>query len=857
MDNDPDRLVNTAQQQLHRPNIPSAAALQNRPRPLSLSTNPFLAGAAREAALASPATDSPSPAYDPFRDSLSPPYPAQPPLGTTAAPALGITGLGGVRELARTFDELSVPPAGPAVATPLVQKSGRDLQGTPAVPPTPSAAAFPASPAGANFPGWVSFEAPQPGTAVSPTVPAASLTIPPSSMPQSATAPSPAPSSSSSPWITPTSAVGSPKPPISPNPKPANLAASSLRKAPSISVASLHLINAASHNSLNSSAENSAGSLLTSSSNDAASSPKGSPRRPPRPVPSPRGPTSGTQDWSPPSSLNSPRRLSRSFDGGLNDRRSSALNPPNPFADEFDISRSHHSSEEDLEDSDSEMSRLAAGLGRSKALGHSASLPSLLKDKSGSATLSTGSGKVAPALPARPPKPPQVVAQPPQLPDRPAAFGSLSRAPGPSTAFDSLSRAPGPGTVYESLSHAASSSDPRASTTSEHPVSHVGTPTGVRKPPLPPRPSSPPPDVTPDSSRSMTMPVTDPSPTTAPPLPSRPNMRQYQEISDIPPLDPAPRDRFLTLRPEKVYNPDPIYVNRRPPLAEGLPNSDVLHKGGVRCFAVSGYYCCTGQQNIRIYYIPSAENMRTISVGESKIHAIAFVPTHYMEDEGHHIWVSLDRGELICADIRTGEIVDRRSAHTGTVTHILRYRGQIWTLDENGGLKIWGEDDRWVVSLSQRPRAMRVSARQTAAHIVNDRLWTAAGRTIEVRTPADDSAAPLVHREEVPTAGAITCIASDRDGNNVFTGHEDGKILVWDGSTYRRLRTVAAAVYRITSLLGIGDRHLWAGTSVGKIHVFDLKQCESWGCAKEFGAYHNSALVGEAAGRECVGEGRD
>jgi hypothetical protein len=73
-------------------------------------------------------------------------------------------------------------------------------------------------------------------------------------------------------------------------------------------------------------------------------------------------------------------------------------------------------------------------------------------------------------------------------------------------------------------------------------------------------------------------------------------------------------------------------VNRRPPDAEGIANWDILHKGTVKCVAMSGYYFCTaGQQNLRVYYIPSGDNIRSIPLGENKVSAIAFVPARHIE----------------------------------------------------------------------------------------------------------------------------------------------------------------------------------------------------------------------------------
>ncbi|KAJ3020745.1 hypothetical protein HKX48_000275 [Thoreauomyces humboldtii] len=346
-----------------------------------------------------------------------------------------------------------------------------------------------------------------------------------------------------------------------------------------------------------------------------------------------------------------------------------------------------------------------------------------------------------------------------------------------------------------------------------------------------------------------------------PELPARPLARAVEEAlleyaashgqvssaSLNPPLDGAPEDRFAGLRREKLYSPDNVSTNRRLPVAEGLPNVDLYLKHSARCFAVSGFYACTGGEKIRVWYIPSGDNIRTTSVGEAKIYAMAFVPTHYVEDEGRYLWVSLDKGEIIELDITTGEIVDRKTVHSSIVTHIIRHHGSMWTLDEAGGLKIWSEDvDRKRVTLQQRPRGTRVGVKQTVAYPINGFLWVAAGKIIEVYHPTEESSSCFQQRFDLSITvgvGNISCFASTRMGDTVFSGHDDGKILVWDAVTLVKKRIVNAGMYPVTGLLGVGEKYLWAGHSTGKIHIYDVEHIDGEWCAvKEFQAYHSASV---------------
>ncbi|TPX70252.1 hypothetical protein SpCBS45565_g01896 [Spizellomyces sp. 'palustris'] len=377
--------------------------------------------------------------------------------------------------------------------------------------------------------------------------------------------------------------------------------------------------------------------------------------------------------------------------------------------------------------------------------------------------------------------------------------------------------------------------------------------TSPQKPPLPPRPVSPM-----DRQATVRRAVSPNAATvfnSAPPLPARPVARAVEEALEAYVASASPAnmealsvtdDRFAALRGrEKLYSPDTVHTNRRPPVAEGLPNSDLYLKSPARCFALSGYYACTGSEKIRVWYIPSGENMRTVSIGESKMYAMAFAPTYYMEDEGRYLWVALEKGEIIEVDISVGEIVDRRSLHSATVTHMLRYHGQLWTLDENGGLKIWSIDpERHRTTLQQRPRVIRVSSKQTVAFAANGRLWTAAGKMIEVYHPTEEASSCFQQRfDGTLTAGHVTCFAATRDGTTVFSGHDDGKITVWDAVTLVKKRIVNAGMYRVTSLLGIGEQYLWAGFSTGKIYVYDVKHMDGgWTAVKEFPAYHSASV---------------
>lgn len=110
------------------------------------------------------------------------------------------------------------------------------------------------------------------------------------------------------------------------------------------------------------------------------------------------------------------------------------------------------------------------------------------------------------------------------------------------------------------------------------------------------------------------------------------------------------------------------------------------------------------------------------------------------------------------------------TAHHHPIAHILRFRRQLWTYDENGVLQIWFEphpqahqdEDAYrpdIISLEGRPKTLRIATKQTFAIVVGAQLWSARERIIEVAAPME-SASTFKRRVEVPgNYAAISCMA--------------------------------------------------------------------------------------------------
>ncbi|KAK5672553.1 hypothetical protein QVD99_001312 [Batrachochytrium dendrobatidis] len=368
-----------------------------------------------------------------------------------------------------------------------------------------------------------------------------------------------------------------------------------------------------------------------------------------------------------------------------------------------------------------------------------------------------------------------------------------------------------------------------------------------------------------------------------PPLPTRPSARRanmslessmstpcFSEIIGPPTTNFATLNRYASLMTKEfIYDPITRIVNRSLPIAPRFPSDGVHHKGPVNTFTFSGLHAATGYVSCRLWDIPTATNSHFYTPAtDQKPHffAVCFIPSRQISLDNTVIWASIERGELIEMDVATGKLLDRRIIHNATVTHIIRHRFTVYTLDDNGGFKIWtaGNDGR--VDLASRPRGLRVSAKQTSMLVDTvdgiDRLWTVSGKQIEVFNLEVDALALVERKISLSTSvGPISAITSLPAKRMVFTGHEDGKITVFDSLLLVKLWTVQVALYRISSLVGVGKSFIWAGFGTGKIAVYDVAfqsseqgtagvnanaaqpSGQSWAIVKEFAAYSNAGVT--------------
>ncbi|KAG0312332.1 hypothetical protein BGZ99_009580 [Dissophora globulifera] len=277
--------------------------------------------------------------------------------------------------------------------------------------------------------------------------------------------------------------------------------------------------------------------------------------------------------------------------------------------------------------------------------------------------------------------------------------------------------------------------------------------------------------------------------------------------------------------------PDYSRSNRRLPLFSNVINiHDIQQKShGVRAFSLSNDQVATATSNIRIYSVFTGENISSFGhEKDTKPTALLFTQSRRPDSLGQFLWAGWSEGSLHVMDTRTREVVEKkRAAHKGgSITHILRSKSQVWTVDDTGTVFVWQEDTMLGRPTLQTPfQSLTIPPRQVCAIAVQDTLWSSDGSKINVVRVGPDAGRPRLATVpmDVPYGiGPLTCMATIAGSGQVFSGHEDGKVIIWSIETREKIRIINVHAYRIMSLLGVGS-YLWAGFATGKIYVLDLR----------------------------------
>ncbi|KAF9353260.1 hypothetical protein BGX34_011707 [Mortierella sp. NVP85] len=278
--------------------------------------------------------------------------------------------------------------------------------------------------------------------------------------------------------------------------------------------------------------------------------------------------------------------------------------------------------------------------------------------------------------------------------------------------------------------------------------------------------------------------------------------------------------------------PDYSRSNRRLPLFSDVNNiHDIQQKShGVRTFTLSNEQVATATSNIRIYSVFTGENISSYGhEKDTKPTALMFTQSRRPTSLGQYLWAGWSEGSLQVIDTKTKEVVEKkRAAHKGgCIIQIIRCNTHVWTVDDTGSVFVWPEDTTLKRPTLQAPQqCLTIPPKQICAIAVKDMLWSSDGSKIHVARVGSDNGGPkfVPYSMEVPFGiGPLTCMATIVGSGQVFSGHEDGKVVVWSiESREKTPRIINVHAYRIMSLLGVGS-YLWAGFATGKIYVLDLR----------------------------------
>lgn len=284
--------------------------------------------------------------------------------------------------------------------------------------------------------------------------------------------------------------------------------------------------------------------------------------------------------------------------------------------------------------------------------------------------------------------------------------------------------------------------------------------------------------------------------------------------------------------------PDPSQANRRPPCFKDSPKS-IATTYDLRAIDACGEYVCCSGAATRVWSLLTGKMVMSTSHGEGvRVTAVCFKPARNIEDEGKRLWLGTNWGEILEIDIATRKVIANNSqAHTRRgVIRIFRHASELWTLDDEGKLYVWPEDETGSPDLSIGTLNPRLPRGHTASLVIDNHLWLATGKEIRVFRPnaAADQAqevtdAPLMQKN-IGEIASLATISSQPE--LIYCGHSDGKISVYSRKTFTCVEVHSVSMYKVSSLVGVGQ-YLWAGYSGGSIFVYDTTT-QPWTIKKEW-----------------------
>lgn len=347
------------------------------------------------------------------------------------------------------------------------------------------------------------------------------------------------------------------------------------------------------------------------------------------------------------------------------------------------------------------------------------------------------------------------------------------------------------------------------------------------------------------------------------PVPRRPPSPMHQSpvkpATDLAKLDGQSRDREEPLlAPESSKGqfagaseyPDPTSSSRRLPKYRQRP-WHISTDYDTKLFAVCGENVCTTGNRTKAWNLRTGQLLMDLEHHDIlRATSIVFKPSTQSEHEGRRIWLGTSSGEIHEVDILSQKVIaSEPNAHRRReIIRIYRYASELWTLDDNGDLNVWGPEQRGMPSLDARPKTFHTTRGHTYSIAVGRQLWIATGKEIRVFAPSADSDTDFqLVRSSLSQHGTgevhSGTTISARPGL-VYFGHQDGKVSVYDCNDFSCTAVVNVSIYKLSSLAGVGD-YLWTGFNTGMIYVYDTS-VTPWQVKKDWQA-HEKQVCGISA----------
>ena len=294
--------------------------------------------------------------------------------------------------------------------------------------------------------------------------------------------------------------------------------------------------------------------------------------------------------------------------------------------------------------------------------------------------------------------------------------------------------------------------------------------------------------------------------------------------------------------------PEISRVNRNPP--HSLQGARPFHVGDdIRLVDICEQFVCTAASTLQVFDIVTGESILSIPAPEKevKFSAIAFKPATATGGEGSFLWSGTESGQLFEVDIanRQSTCSTARPHERRTIVKIHRHQNAMWTIDERGRLCVWKADETGLPNIQANAEVLSVNKGYTCSVIVHDSLWIGHGKEIHVCVPRklDTSVTRTVDTSLSQAKAGVITSATVIGGrpNEVYFGHADGKVSIYDVDTLVCVRLVTIGSHKITSLLGVGST-LWASLNTGSVSTYNV-DASPWIMQKSWMAHRGHAVL--------------